>query len=952
MLNSGWPSVEFRRLLTAVFCGVLIFGLTQAPASAEDPRYTAVFANGTRVDGKDLHDWHDPKSQPRLDNQSLVEPPVRWLQDNTRSGIPNALPPAFVELRGGDRLPGRVTSAEDGSESIADRWPPHVIVQPDVNVLPAEARFAGVRVVARWLRRVVWQRRDDDRYQPGTLFLRDGQQLAYRAIRWANTGVRVLLEAETREIPYSDLAELHLPQADFWDQYFEQLAILSPEGTSPLLQLETIDGLRATASAERFRPLTLGGGDRQNWRHLIQPAWALEPLWVRFPTIRQWRFFAANELPLTVVDPLAVTQRTLLGGGSQPRLNSNVLGGPLRSGDLAFGWGVGVQTYNLLEFPIPAAARSFQSRFALDRAVGRGGCVRAAVFTGPLDAAPLFQSPVIVGTAPAVDTGVLPLTFADQAPRRLALVADPVLKERPAGADPFEIRDLCDWLEPVLQFDPLLYQQELKQRASLSIPAWQDWTPAAMPPGSLAVQNQWDDAAGAKLFRVQAVPRLGFHSMSRKLAVSDRHKFLLLAVSRVNNEPCSLQVSIDKRVVGEFEPPLRPGHQDADPLLIPIEAYRGKSIQVEVSQMSTQPQAWLDWRNLALVEETPLLKCLFDEDAAFPATLPGEAVARFETADHERGAGSLRMSPGQRGDPNLGLSLPIRENPRLGEYRYVRFAWKKLGSGSIGLHLAHNGQFAPEETNMARASFRYAAGVDRREKRRSAIIDGMKPNEWQVVTRDLYADFGPFQWTGFMLDAPDGEGALFDVIYLARRREDLDALAAPKSEDLLTRLPADLRPQVIAPLPATVSGPYLPQRVAALFQTALSDFNPGFSTGQSGHEGIWLLKEFRARPRVLRFATTDQPCALRSPILVPAGKTTRLHLSVSLVTGQDWKLIVLANGKPLQETVITEPATKDGWLDLAVDLTSLAGQPVLLELQQHGRNGVAAYWGRLEVVTE
>ncbi len=50
------------------------------------------------------------------------------------------------------------------------------------------------------------------------------------------------------------------------------------------------------------------------------------------------------------------------------------------------------------------------------------------------------------------------------------------------------------------------------------------------------------------------------------------------------------------------------------------------------------------------------------------------------------------------------------------------------------------------------------------------------PRDWQVVTRDLYKDFGPFTLTGIAPTAM-GDEALFDRIQLLRSLDDA-AIAA------------------------------------------------------------------------------------------------------------------------------------------------------------------------------
>jgi biopolymer transport protein ExbB len=58
-------------------------------------------------------------------------------------------------------------------------------------------------------------------------------------------------------------------------------------------------------------------------------------------------------------------------------------------------------------------------------------------------------------------------------------------------------------------------------------------------------------------------------------------------------------------------------------------------------------------------------------------------------------------------------------------------------------------------------------------------VDDKIPTDWVVVTRDLYADFGEFTWTGIALSPVDGEYGLFDHIYLGKTTRDFE-LVKPK----------------------------------------------------------------------------------------------------------------------------------------------------------------------------
>jgi hypothetical protein len=102
----------------------------------------------------------------------------------------------------------------------------------------------------------------------------------------------------------------------------------------------------------------------------------------------------------------------------------------------------------------------------------------------------------------------------------------------------------------------------------------------------------------------------------------------------------------------------------------------------------------------------------------------------------------------------------------------LRFAWKKLAGRSIGLSVAHDGVFSTSN----QAKFRYHAGPGGPLFDGSVEVSGELPQDWTVVTRDLFADFGAFNFTGFGLLAIDGEYALLDHVLLGRTIEELDAV--------------------------------------------------------------------------------------------------------------------------------------------------------------------------------
>jgi hypothetical protein len=177
----------------------------------------------------------------------------------------------------------------------------------------------------------------------------------------------------------------------------------------------------------------------------------------------------------------------------------------------------------------------------------------------------------------------------------------------------------------------------------------------------------------------------------------------------------------------------------------------------------------------------PALYRLFEDEPTFVGLLSeGAGQATIERTDRYAGQAALRITPDQKFRSKLpGLGVNIAENPGEGQYRYLRFAWKKRGGQNILLQLNANGGFGPQR-GAAGPAFRYEAGPAGNRFNAAAItVDYKLPSGWSVVTRDLFADFGAFQLDGLALTPSDGEAALFDQIYLARTLDDLKGCLDP-----------------------------------------------------------------------------------------------------------------------------------------------------------------------------
>ena len=179
-------------------------------------------------------------------------------------------------------------------------------------------------------------------------------------------------------------------------------------------------------------------------------------------------------------------------------------------------------------------------------------------------------------------------------------------------------------------------------------------------------------------------------------------------------------------------------------------------------------------------------------------------------SDVYSGTTSLRITDYQRYSRNLeGWKYRICKEPHSGEYRYLRFAWKKTGGKGVMIQLHDERDW----------NIRYVAGANIHGWDAKSVAD-TEPANWTVVTCDLFQDFGECTLTGMALTSFAGS-AHFDHIYLGRSIDDLDRidvvglrrpgqslpLAADQLEGLWTDLISDNAANVYRSVWTLTAGP-------------------------------------------------------------------------------------------------------------------------------------------------
>jgi hypothetical protein len=137
---------------------------------------------------------------------------------------------------------------------------------------------------------------------------------------------------------------------------------------------------------------------------------------------------------------------------------------------------------------------------------------------------------------------------------------------------------------------------------------------------------------------------------------------------------------------------------------------------------------------------------------------------------------------------------------------------------------------------------------------------------------------------------------------------------------------------------------------------AVSAFAPGWTIlncGDNMEPG--LHEELGGKENVLvtHPLAEDSPCILYQQVDIPEGKTT-LHLVVGHHEDGDWNLVVGQKDSRIFETVVGSEKAKDGWMNVDVELSEYAGSTLglMLSNEANGWEYEAAYWARIEIVTQ
>ncbi len=240
------------------------------------------------------------------------------------------------------------------------------------------------------------------------------------------------------------------------------------------------------------------------------------------------------------------------------------------------------------------------------------------------------------------------------------------------------------------------------------------------------------------------------------------------------------------RAGGDRGPAIVPGNPDKS-LFARAIAFGDPDLQMPPKQKLSDKEIALltEWIKSGAAWPEPVAVLFEDEPQFLSALASGNGKVRLIAEGSFAGKTALGVTPLQRDGLRIpNWNYPIRENPKPGEYRYLRLAWKKRGAGGVMLELAASGHWP--DAKVARG--RYVAGPNTTGWAALSVGD-VAPSDWTLVTFDLWKDMGDFMLTGCAPTCDQGEEAFFDSLILAPSRESLAAyrpgfgLASPAAPD-------------------------------------------------------------------------------------------------------------------------------------------------------------------------
>lgn len=471
--------------LAAAWGGLLLLLALPGRLLPAADRFVARLDDGARLTARSLPTWPIPGTPYRFDGHDLLTSnnPVRLVVDRQAS-VSLAAP--YLVLANGDILTGTPTQlvSDPGRVGLV----PRVHVRLESPLMPVAGTGVAVRT-DRVLRIVATRPPTGTEPPPGTAVLADGRRLTARSIRWKDTGLMLLTESGIVEASFGELADVVFPGVDRTAAVLDDnlWAGGAPDATIARLQMRggaILTSSRLTRDVERFR--RRGRTTTNDAYYYIQPAWSSDPIAMPEPLVAWCGYRAANEAPLSLLPCETLVNRRLISQPEEWLANRTADGGLLAAVDRESDLGLITHSHSELAFDLPVAARTLEMCVGLDRAMQGGGCVRCKVVAEKSGGEVLWDSGIMQSEGGVRETGPLDVTGLV----RVILVTEFAHEGRPAGADPFDIRDQVCWLDPLLTLD--LSGSGQAERVLAVLAGVADWNLAGDGWRDLQLASRWN----------------------------------------------------------------------------------------------------------------------------------------------------------------------------------------------------------------------------------------------------------------------------------------------------------------------------------------------------------------------------------------------------------------------------------------------------------------------------
>ena len=142
----------------------------------------------------------------------------------------------------------------------------------------------------------------------------------------------------------------------------------------------------------------------------------------------------------------------------------------------------------------------------------------------------------------------------------------------------------------------------------------------------------------------------------------------------------------------------------------------------------------------------------------------------------------------------------------------------------------------------------------------------------------------------------------------------------------------------------------------AEWQTTINKVAPGFNVRNVGEGGVVEHKVFRNAKAVQTHPLNkNKASSLHRTAAIPENKKTTLQMRVSHHPHGDWQLRVLADGKMIENQLVSSKSVGDDeWMEVSVDLTPYAGKKIRLSIENHPNDWMNewAYWNKVAIISE